>query len=429
MIARASSMRFKGGTKEPVEVAGELNVRYVLDGSVRRAGPSLRLTARLIDCSDGSTVWSDKLGGTVEDVFAMQERLSRTIVDALRVTLSPREDARLRSRPIDDVKAYEYYLQARQLMYTFTIPSLDRAAALLEAARARAGESISLLTAIGGVHLSYVETGQADLLAHLQAADECADRIAAIDPDSFGHRMLRGWIAWKRGHIREAIASLSRAHDIEPNNSDAAMFLSLTHLYAGQDDKAREFAHLALQLDPLTPLFQCMPGFCDVMAGRPAQGVAAYRRFCEMDPANPVAHSFLLWVLVEANHREEATAAADRLAREFPGTVFGVMARAYGHALRGDAANGQAVLTPALRIQIQNNESMLRQMAGALTMMGDHDGAIDALEQAAARGLAHYPYLARYATVIAPLRPHPRFQKLLEIVKLRWERGGRGATD
>ena len=87
VIARASMMRFKGSGKEPSVVAREVSVRYVLDGSVRRSGPLFRLTVRLVDATTGATVWSDKLGGRIEDVFAVQETLSRTIVDALRVTL------------------------------------------------------------------------------------------------------------------------------------------------------------------------------------------------------------------------------------------------------------------------------------------------------------------------------------------------------
>src|SRR6185437_2839042 len=151
VIARASMMRFKGSGKDPVTVARELNVRYVLDGSVRRAGDTLRLTARLIDASDGTTLWSEKLGGALEDVFAMQERVSRTIVDALALVLSPREEQRLRKPPMNDLKAYEYYLQARQSMWTFTVESLDRAHTLLHEARTRIGDNARLVAALGGV--------------------------------------------------------------------------------------------------------------------------------------------------------------------------------------------------------------------------------------------------------------------------------------
>src|SRR4029079_3979143 len=120
VIARASMMRFKGAGKDPQTVARELNVQYTLDGSVRRAGNSVRMTVRLTDTTDGSVLWSDKLGGALNDVFEMQEQVSRKIVEALRVVLTPREEQHLRERPIVDLHAYEAYLQARQLMWTFT---------------------------------------------------------------------------------------------------------------------------------------------------------------------------------------------------------------------------------------------------------------------------------------------------------------------
>jgi TolB-like protein len=184
-----------------------------------------------------------------------------------------------------------------------------------------------------------------------------------------------------------------------------------------------------MALDPLTPLFQCMPGFCDVMAGRAMQGVAPYRRFCEMDPANPVAHCFLLWALTEAGEHQEAVRVADRLAAEHPGTLFGMLAVAYGCALRGQREAGIAAITPETRAQCRYNESASRTLASVFTLLGAYDLAIDSLEDAVALGLAHYPYLARDATVVGALRDHPRFQRLLAVVRGRWERGGTSADD
>ncbi len=291
VIARASMMRFKGTDKAPDAVARELKVRFILDGSVRRAGQSLRLTARLIDTADGSTLWSDKLGGSVEDLFAMQERVSRTIVEALKLKLTPREEEQLRSRPISDLSAYESYLQARQSMWTFTVPSLDRAHRLLTDAEARIGKNARLLAALGSVQLNYAQTGQVEPLRHLKAADACVTDLEVLDPDSFGLHYLRGSIQWRRGEIREAIISLSRARELEPNNSDVLIDLCYAHLLAGQDERAREAADAGVALDPLTPLLQCMPGFCSIMAGRPEDGIGPYRRFFRIGSVQPCSAS------------------------------------------------------------------------------------------------------------------------------------------
>jgi TolB-like protein/Tfp pilus assembly protein PilF len=429
VIARGSMMQFKGSNKDPQVVARELKVRYVLDGSVRRAGSSLRLTARLIDAHDGSTLWSDKLGGTVDDVFAMQEQVSRTIVEALKLTLNPREEQHLRARPIGDVRAFECYLQARQAMWVFTVESLDRAERLLLDAQALVGKNTLLLAALGGVHINYIETGHGNVEARLASARQCVDELTALDPDSFALYFLRGWFQWRTGEIREAITSLTRARELDPGNSDVGVLIVYTHLLAGQDARARELADTYAAIDPLTPLFQCMPGFCEIMAGRPEAGVPYYRRFRDMAENDPVAHLFFMWSLFCADERAEALAAADELARRFAATPFGSMGLACAHALRGESEAGKAVLTPAVRAMSRHSESMANMLSGIHTLLGDVDAAIDAIEDRLRLGFAHYPFLARGSRVYASLRSHPRFNALLEVARQRWERGGTAAAD
>ena len=107
VISRQSAMRLKGSDKDLRTIARELGARYVLTGSIRRAGSSLRITAQLVDARTDAQLWADKFHGALEDVFEIQERLSRQIVDALRLRLTPTEDRRLAQRPIGDLRAYE----------------------------------------------------------------------------------------------------------------------------------------------------------------------------------------------------------------------------------------------------------------------------------------------------------------------------------
>src|SRR4029077_18174194 len=116
VISRTSSMRLKGSSDQLSDIATNLGVQYVLEGSVRRSGSSLRVTTKLIDIASDSAVWTHKYSGTNEDVFTIQESISRGIVDALHLVLSPRESQRLVARPLDDIRAYESYLKAKQEM-------------------------------------------------------------------------------------------------------------------------------------------------------------------------------------------------------------------------------------------------------------------------------------------------------------------------
>src|SRR5690349_11462708 len=114
VISRTSAMTYKRTTKDIGTIARELGVRYVLEGSVRRAGDRLRITAQLIDGDTDHHLWAETYDGSAADIFAIQERLARVIVDALEVRVTSDEDRRLAARPIVSLPAYECYLRARQ---------------------------------------------------------------------------------------------------------------------------------------------------------------------------------------------------------------------------------------------------------------------------------------------------------------------------
>lgn len=131
VISRTTAMQFKGAKKSVPAIAGELNVRYVLEGSVRRAGSSVRITAQLIEAATDTHLWAERYTGVLDDVFDLQERLARSIVNALRVALTPDEERRLAKRQIQDARAFDLYLRARQAMHELTQTGLERASALL----------------------------------------------------------------------------------------------------------------------------------------------------------------------------------------------------------------------------------------------------------------------------------------------------------
>ncbi|PWT90058.1 MAG: protein kinase, partial [Blastocatellia bacterium] len=130
VISRNSAMKLKGTEKDLRTIVRELDVRYVLDGSVRKAGSSLRISVQLIDGLSDANVWSEKYSGTLEDVFQMQESVSRSIVEALQITLSTDEQRQMDERPIADPQVYDLYLRARAAFNQGDPAALDRSIAL-----------------------------------------------------------------------------------------------------------------------------------------------------------------------------------------------------------------------------------------------------------------------------------------------------------
>jgi hypothetical protein len=120
-------MTFKGTKKTIPEIAQAVNVRYVLEGSVRKAGNNLRITAQLIDSITDSHLWAENYSGVLDDVFDIQEKVSRSISDELKLKLSLEERKKVSERPIKDIQALEYYLKAKQEIYNFTEKSINNA--------------------------------------------------------------------------------------------------------------------------------------------------------------------------------------------------------------------------------------------------------------------------------------------------------------
>ncbi|MBM3502050.1 MAG: hypothetical protein FJX74_25640, partial [Armatimonadetes bacterium] len=159
VISRTSAMMYKGASKSTPTIAEELNVRYVLEGSVRRAGDSLRITAQLIDAHTDTHLWAEKYTGTLKDVFEIQEQVSRAIVGSLRVRLSDEEERKIAARPITDPRAYDCLLRARQDIYEWAEPSLDRAVSRLLAGLEIVGENALFYAGLGSAYILYLDAG------------------------------------------------------------------------------------------------------------------------------------------------------------------------------------------------------------------------------------------------------------------------------
>ena len=146
-------MTLRNTAKDLKTLARELNVRYVIEGSVRQVSGRLRLRAQLVDAVTDRHLWADKHDGTTADLLDLQERLARGVVDSLEVRLTAEEHRRFRERPIANVHAYECYLRARHLGWRWRKDAIDDAVRLLENGLAIIGENPRLYAALGLTHL------------------------------------------------------------------------------------------------------------------------------------------------------------------------------------------------------------------------------------------------------------------------------------
>lgn len=422
VISRTSAMKFKRTTEDVSTIARRLGVRYILEGSVRRAGDRLRVTAQLIDATADDHLWGDKYDGSVEDVFAIQERLARVIVEALKLRLTADENRRLGDRPIANVHAYECYLRARQEAWRWRKDAIDHAIQLLHNGLAVVGDNARLYAALGHAYLQYREAGIDVGEGPLDQAESCARRVFALEPASASALRLRGWIHYGRGRIQPAVQDLKAALEIEPNNGDTLLLLINCYLISGKVSAARPLIERAMAVDPLTPVTRCMPAFANSMEGNFAGTVEPYRQMCEMDPGNPMARLFYVWTLALNRRVDAVEAVLAGFPPEVRETVPARLAFFLAHAIAGNAADAHATVTEEMEAVATATDVFPRILAHGYALVGASERALHWLAIAVDRGFINYPFLARHDPFFEKLRNEPRFQKLLETVRDRWDR-------
>ncbi|MGQ0734820.1 MAG: protein kinase domain-containing protein [Acidobacteriota bacterium] len=419
VISRNSAMALKGTTKDTPTLARELGVTHVVTGTVRRSGQSLRITVELVDATTDTTMWTEKFSGSMDDVFGIQEEISRQIAAALKVRLTATEERGVAERPIDDPVAYDCYLRASQLMYSWTPESQRRAERLVDEAVAIVGEVPLLLAMKGQLHWNLVNTNAAPADAGLPRAEEFTDRALARDPDLHLAIFVRGLVAATRGRPEEGLVDLYRAHDQRPGDSNVLVELVRFSEAAGLD--CRRHLDRAIEIDPLSPQANLLVALYCWLYGPREEAVRPARRAMELAPDPSMLHIGAAWTLLAAGRGTDASAILDRAGREAGTGGVRALARFLKGAVEGDADGALEVGTAEMERAI-TNEFFCRMMADGYALLGRTDDAVRALRNAVQLGFINYPSLTADSTPLATLRTSTEFQALLAEVKPRWER-------
>jgi non-specific serine/threonine protein kinase len=421
VISRSSAMTLKGTKKKVPEIARELDVQYVLEGSVRKAGNSLRITAQLIDAANDAHLWAEKYSGTLDDVFDVQEKVSRSIVAALKLKLTPEESRKLAERPIDNVAAYQCYLKASAEIWRFDLNSLDRARVHLQTGLDILGANALLYCAMAFVYFQYVNIGAAHE-EYIAKAKEYAEKALALDPDSPQAHFIMGMIGgafW--GNSQEWVRRLKTALAINPNYVDALRFLAGPYIISfGKPAAAEPLMKRLREIDPLDPWNHILRGLYLTFEGQYAAALDPFSRYYEADPDNPVGQFFYGTALAHEKRLDEAFAIIDRGAKAAPDnacTKFGLLLR---YALLNDKEKAFREMTPDFQKTSRRDQQWSYFVALPLALLEEKEESLDWLENAVNKGFINYPELERNR-FLDNIRGEERFKKLMERVKYEWE--------
>jgi tetratricopeptide (TPR) repeat protein len=373
----------------------------------------------LIDALTDAHLWADKYSGTIDDVFEVQERVSREIVRALDVTLTSDEHRRLAERPIANVRAFELYLQARQEIRRIRGDALERASQLLSQAVAIEGETPPLLALMVWAKVTQVKVGINRDLRPLDEGEVQARALVERAPDSPDGHALLGYIAYERGELPKAVRHFRQALEREPNDADALFYMGVSYIAAGANAQARETGERMVASDPLAPLSSMLLGVTHWFVGRFEEALPGLRRSLELDPQSFLLHWTLGYTYAAVGRLPEAARHAAFVREIGPDVTYTRQLLALIDGLEGRKSEAlERIASIDITPLDAHNKFHLAESFG---LAGETDRALDVLELAVDQGFYPYPFMAEHCPFLAPLRPSPRFAGILAKAQERSE--------
>jgi adenylate cyclase len=321
VIARNSTFTYKGKSVKVNQVAEELGVRYVLEGSVRKAGDRVRITAQLIDALSGHHLWAERYDRDLKDIFALQDEITMKIITELQVKLTEGEQARLRAKGTENLQAYLKYLQAGEHARSFTREGNAQARRLLEEVIVLDPKFSGAYSALGVYHwLDVIYGSSKSPKESAKRSFELTKKAIALDDSNPSAHSHLGWLYLfiKRKHDK-AISEGERAVALAPNGANAHAWMALFLTLTGRHEEAVRYCGQAIRLNPMPPgwYFRFM-GVAFFGAGRYEEAIAAYKKALHQAPDDIITHGALTSAYSWAGHLEEARAQAAEVLRINP---------------------------------------------------------------------------------------------------------------
>jgi serine/threonine protein kinase/tetratricopeptide (TPR) repeat protein len=321
VAARTSSFHFKGHTGDVSDVARQLNVATILEGSVRRAGNRVRVTAQLVNASDGFPLWSETYDRQLDDIFGIQEEIAIQVVDALKITLLGEDAQRLAARPTDSIEAYDAYLLGHQRMRRRRAESLEEATGYFQRA----------IDLDPGFTLAYVGLAQANIHLSNYGTLSKSEMVERVEPlldkaleldDKLGEaHAVHGLFRQERFDIDDAVTEFERAIELNPNYALAYMWYGNV-MNMRDPERGMTLLRQALELDPLSPLIHHNIASNLRTAGRYDEALRGFERVVEIDPGFSVSYQAIADLYEEDLGRpDEAIGWAERAVESDPGNL------------------------------------------------------------------------------------------------------------
>jgi adenylate cyclase len=305
VISRHSVFAYKDIAKDARDIARELGVRYLLEGSVRRAGRRVRITAQLVEAATGAHVWADSYDRDLEDIFAVQDDVTRRIVDRLQVSLPDPESERLVYAGTTSVEAHDILLRGLERFWEYTPESIQAAQALFTKALEVDPDYAAAHAWLARAYVYRYTEGTARPET-LEIAFRHARKAVELSPRLPMSQSVLGWVQLWRGQGAEAVTAASRAVAMDPNSADGLLFLSVILAAADRAEEGLRCIEKAMRLNPHPSAFYLLAhALCHYRLKRYEEAVPVLEAAAALRPAFAPVHFILVLAYAQLGRAED----------------------------------------------------------------------------------------------------------------------------
>lgn len=389
VVARHTAFTYKGKPVKVQQVGHELGVRYVLEGSVRKAGSRVRVTGQLINCGDGGHIWAERFDRELTDIFAIQDEITHAIVEQLKVKLLSQEKKVIGRTPTDNVEAYTYYLRGRELLYRGSKSGYKAGremfarAVELDPSYARAYAGIADCDAF--LYLRTTESVSSDSILAM------SEKALALDNTLAEAHASRGAALSVVKRYVEAAAEFEKAISLDPNSFEAYYFYARVCIFEGKIEQATMLFERAAESKPDDYQCMCLLIQCYHSLGREQDAKEAARKGVKLAERQLILHPD------DARPAELGSVALIEL---------------------GESDRAREWIARALAIEPNNAPTQYNAACG-YAQLGDLDKAFDLLERGLANAGPEFGRWIQHDSSLSSLRKDPRYQDLLEAIRRR----------
>jgi TolB-like protein/Tfp pilus assembly protein PilF len=414
VISRTSTQKYKSAPDNLRDVARELGVANILEGSVQKSNDQVRVNVQLINALTDAHLWADTYDRKLTDMFAVESEIAKTIAETLQAKLSGLEKTAMSKRPTTNPEAYELYLKGRFFWNKRTGDDLRKSIEYLKEAIAK---DPGYALAYAGLADSYGLLrfyGGASPAESIVPATAAAKKALELDDSLAEPHASLGLIATEELDVHRAVEELERAIQLNPNYATAHHWLALAFTALGQSDRSIAETKRALELDPLSMVINADLSIAYLYARRYDEAEAQASKTLEIDPRSFLAHYYLGMALQLKGRLEEAIPEFQK-AVELNHDPYCISILAQGYARNGQTDEARKLLAE-LNEMAKSAEVPEYAFALIYTSLGEKDHAIAALEHGFAGGNKSYLFLLPGDPLLDDLRGDPRFEALVQKV-------------